>query len=79
MVMASACVPFRPGTPLAVNCLWPNADDHVAMPFLSIWKERLGWRLTKICAKPTVKATVYRLLMHEKPLILPSEIRLFVL
>ena len=58
---------------------WPNVDDHAALPVLSIWKERLGWRLTKICAKPTLEATVHRLLMHEKPLTLPSLMKIFIL
>ena len=58
---------------------WPNADDQLAMPVLSIGKLRLGWWYTKICAKPTLEATVYRLLMHEKPLTLPALMKVFIL
>lgn len=65
--------------PSVVTHFGPNGDDPPALQALSVWKERLGWPHTKICAKPTLEATIYRLLMHEKPLILPSEIRLFVL
>lgn len=40
MELASVCVPFRPGTPLAVNCLWP------IFPFRErqLWIDSCQWR-----------------------------------